>query len=356
MAKAGATAAVATTTGVTGASSSSTTAAYTAHTSISPIIDKYDGFILDQYGVMHDGSKARPGALDCVRHLACTKKKKLIILSNTSSPSSYALERLPNLGYDPKWFESGAVTSGDGASSYIRQTYGKSGKKKALVFTFAGSRVMRFLDQCGGSDVVEIARSIDEADFILTHGSEVVLNGPGSIISSSATTDSVEYDLTSVAQSLGFRRGEDYTKIDSILKPSVEKGLPMICGNPDMIVISSDGTVEHMPGKIAQRFEEMGGLVHYFGKPNASAFEACLSKLNLPRHKVAHIGDSLHHDVMGANGIGIDSIFVSSGIHVKDLHGDNYELGESVATKESLDSLFQKVGTTPTHVIPLLRL
>ena len=47
------------------------------------LIDNYDTFLLDMWGVMHDGSAPYEGVLQTIREL---KKagKKLIILSNSS--------------------------------------------------------------------------------------------------------------------------------------------------------------------------------------------------------------------------------------------------------------------------------
>lgn len=89
-----------------------------------------------------------------------------------------------------------------------------------------------------------------------------------------------------------------------------------------------------------------------FGKPHVAHFEACLRDLGLPKDRVAHVGDSLHHDVVGANGTGIASIFVSSGVHCEELGS---EFGE-LPSREALETLFEQHGTTPTHVVPLLKM
>ena len=50
-------------------SSSRSVAAFTTHASFSELVSKYDAFILDQFGVMHNGLSALDGAVDCVREL-----------------------------------------------------------------------------------------------------------------------------------------------------------------------------------------------------------------------------------------------------------------------------------------------
>ena len=95
---------------------------------------------------------------------------------------------------------------------------------------------------------------------------------------------------------------------------------------------------------------------------------------------VAHVGDSLHHDVAGATSAGIDSIFVLGGIHAKELGltptssdgrggivivDDNIdpekeEKGKSYVTKaeltNKLNAMFEDAGIWPTHVVPSLSL
>lgn len=107
----------------------------------------------------------------------------------------------------------------------------------------------------------------------------------------------------------------------------------------------------------------MGGKVTVFGKPHVQHFEACLRDLGLPKSRVAHVGDSLHHDVVGANVAGIDCIFVMGGIHHDELLLEDYSAGEkknssaSIPSRKMLIQLFQTHGNiTPTHVVPLFKL
>jgi ribonucleotide monophosphatase NagD (HAD superfamily) len=68
---------------------------------------------------------------------------------------------------------------------------------------------------------------------------------------------------------------------------------------------------------------------------------------------VAHVGDSVQHDVAGANACGIDSILVTGGVHSKDL--SDYSIGD-LPDKADLQRLFEKEGHIPTHVVPMFRL
>ena len=318
------------------------TSTFSVHKSFAPLISKYDGFILDQFGVMHNGQNGLDGASECVNHLS-TLGKKLIILSNTSSPSETALAKLPKLGFDKDHF-LGAVTSGEEASHYIRMHYGNHDvgkKKRALWFTWPSSTIpspRNFIDLCGSIELVDydIDKSEGEidVDFIITHGCGVI---QGSTLESSIGD---------------FMTSGNLDKVKPILNQCAKKKIPMVCANPDFIVVRPDGSKGHMPGKIARLYEELGGQCTYFGKPHIPHFNACLRDLGLPNNRVAHVGDSLHHDVAGANGAGIDSVFVAGGVHREELGTDLGIVPEEYALKK----LFETHGQTPTHVVPMFNL
>ena len=311
---------------------------YQTHNSIEEILDQYDGFILDQFGVLHNGTDGLEGAPECVQALH-KLGKKLIILSNSSSPSSATVAKLPKLGYDPSHFV-GAVTSGQETTHYVADHYPG---KKAIFFTWdtkTASTQLDFLKKCGDLQVTEY---VEDADLFLLHGVQV-MRGPGG----GSNDDDVQE--TSLG---GYMETGDMTAvIDPILKACAERKLPMICANPDFIMVRPDNTTAHMPGKIAERYEALGGSCTSFGKPHAPHFEACVREINLPKDKVVHVGDSLHHDIAGANAAGIASVFVAGGVHREELGS---ELG-AMPAQENLDELFAKHKQTPTHVVPLFKM
>jgi hypothetical protein len=211
--------------------------------------------------------------------------------------------------------------------------------KKAVFLTWKTPHfpsAMTFIELCGG---VEVTAKPEEADFVILHGVDV-LRGPGPGGEASETSLGSYYTDAS------------FSVIDPILKKCVECKLPMICANPDFIMVKPDGTIGHMPGKLAQRYEEMSGSCVSFGKPHVPHFEACLRVLGLPKGRVAHVGDSLHHDIAGANSTGIASVFVTGGVHREELGADLGVLPE----KSDLASLFEMHSQTPTHVVSMFRI
>ena len=309
-------------------------AAYAVHKSFAEIAPLYDAFILDQYGVMHNGAVGLEGATECVEELI-RQKKKLIILSNTSGAASAALSKLPNYGFDVNHF-LGAVTSGEESSKYVKATYGSDATtpKKALWFTWDGKGNMPlpqdYLTKCGN---VQPADTVDEADFVLCHGAHV-------------------WQTSDQQVSLGsFLTEGNLDVVNPILQQALARNLPMVCANPDFIVRLPDGETGHMPGTIAKAYQDIGGQCTSFGKPNPEHFQACLEQLGVEASRVCHVGDSLHHDILGANAANIASVLVTSGIHAQELETEFGELPDTA----KLDRLFQHEQIVPTHVISAFR-
>jgi ribonucleotide monophosphatase NagD (HAD superfamily) len=286
---------------------------------------------------MHNGQVGLDGAPECVAALV-QQGKKLIILSNTSGPASAALRKLPNFGFDPTNFV-GAVTSGEESSKYVKATYGSGVEvKKFIWFTWDNSEgkyptPRDYLAKCGN---VQPASSVEEADFVLTHGAQVWQK--------EKETDQV---------SLGsFLSEGNLQVVEPILKECLARKLPMVCANPDFIVRMPDGSTGHMPGKIAKCYTDMGGECKAFGKPHPEHFEACIKKLGLDPSRVCHVGDSLHHDIAGANGANVASVLVTSGIHCDELETEFGVLPD----QNRLEALFEQEQHIPTHVVSAFRL
>jgi FMN phosphatase YigB (HAD superfamily) len=84
----------------------------------------------------------------------------------------------------------------------------------------------------------------------------------------------------------------------------------------------------------------LGGTVVRFGKPHKKHFQACIRKLvgGLPKERFVHVGDSMHHDIAGANAAGVDSLFAVGDVHRQELGSD---LG-SLSADEISKKVFEK--------------
>ena len=111
--------------------------------------------------------------------------------------------------------------------------------------------------------------------------------------------------------------GEDYRER---LRPAAERGLTLICANPDLVV-DVGGTLLPCAGAIAKVYEDMGGNVYWAGKPFAVAYAHArdiagkLRGAAVSKSSILAIGDAVRTDIAGAVQFGIDSLFIGQGIH-----------------------------------------
>lgn len=280
---------------------------------LSEVADRYALFLVDQWGVLHDGQSPHDGAIGALLALRAIGKK-IVILSNSSKRISVTLPRMADMGFGPDCYDH-CVTSGDevwqALNARSEPFYAALGRC-CFFFSWDGdTSMLDGLDLTGTGD-------IEEADFILNAGMQ------------SGTVNLDAYE--------------------PVLHRAVARGLPMICANPDFVSVAPDGSLNICPGATARRYEEIGGNVDYRGKPHAPVYERCF--LHEPGARpVLAIGDSLYHDIGGANGACIDSLFVASGIHGADA-------GINVAgalDPNCLSALYVKEGQTPTYAMTRFR-
>ncbi|KAK3285144.1 hypothetical protein CYMTET_7235, partial [Cymbomonas tetramitiformis] len=117
---------------------------------------------------MHNGEQALPGAPECVSFLY-KKGIKMIILSNSPQAEENTLARLVRLGFDRTHF-IGAVTAGGLACPHLQA--GRFGKR-CMLFTWEDQRGETYLLENG----LEATRCLEDADFILAHGTQRILGG-----------------------------------------------------------------------------------------------------------------------------------------------------------------------------------
>lgn len=317
--------------------------------SLASVLDRYDGFLIDQWGVLHNGMESLEHANECV-HLLAQANKKMVIVSNSPGDEDGTLKALPGMGFDPKHFGGGAVTSGTMATDCIRELYSGS---RALFFGWqhpAAPSSESFLERCGDLKLVEWKGDEQDkeepiADVLVVQGNEFII-GPNTANGERSATRLGDFVFT----------GNMTDVIDPILKKCAKQNIPLLCTDPDFICVNPDGSQLFMPGTVARRYEELGGSCVYFGKPHSACFQEGVERLVKEGvsdiSRIAMIGDSLHHDVKGANSIGLDSILVLGGVHRKDL---GHDFG-GMASRRDLQGLFADVAQTPTIVAPLLKI
>ena len=276
---------------------------------LSAVADRYELFLIDQWGVLHNGVAPHEGAIDALKALR-EAGKKIVILSNSGKRLALTLPRMAGMGFSAECYDH-CVTSGEevwrALDARVEPFYAALGRRCFLFSWDGDTSLIDGLDLEGTGD-------IEDADFILNAGTR------------SGTVDLEAYE--------------------PILQRAIARELPMICANPDFVSVAPDGNMNICPGATARRYEEIGGQVDYRGKPHAPVYERCL--LHEPGARpVLAIGDSLYHDIGGANAAAIDSLFIASGIHNADAGAD----GESPLVQGKLDALYVKEGQVPTYAM-----
>lgn len=274
---------------------------------------RYDGFILDLWGVIHDGTKPYPGAVETLARLK-DSGKPTVLLSNAPRRGAALIEQMASIGIERQLY--GAVMSSGEAVHLELQA------RTDPVFAKLGHRLYHLgpdRDRNVFEGLAYEAVPFEQADFILN-------TGP------------VSFD-DSVA---------DY---EGVLSQGARRGLPMICANPDITVIRL-GVPIVCAGALAERYKELGGTVTQRGKPDPAIYPACLKALNLkPGQKALAVGDGLHTDIAGANAAGIDCVLVAGGIHRAELGLD----WGATPSSQAVSKLLAAHAAKPTAVIPTFR-
>ena len=129
--------------------------------------DRYEAFIIDQWGVLHDGAKPYPGAVETVAELQ-RRDKRVLLLSNSGRRVTQNRERLRSLGFDLEGFAD-VVTSGEATWQLIeaaRTHRGTGSGGAAYLLTH-----LRDMEVIQGLDL-ELVSDLADAEFIFASGLE----------------------------------------------------------------------------------------------------------------------------------------------------------------------------------------
>jgi HAD superfamily hydrolase (TIGR01459 family) len=223
---------------------------------LSAIVDRYDAFLIDQFGVLRDGRGPYPAAPETLSALKA-RGSKIIILSNSGKRSQENSVRLAATGFDASswdWF----LTSGETAWWMMQKEASHTGK--CLLISRDGD-----ISPLKGLDI-ERTDEAEEADIVLIAASEG--------------------DVHPLAH------------YQALLEPATKRGTPCLCTNPDRVMLTPEG-----------------GTAFGAGKPFPDIYDLALEFLgDMPRDRVCCIGDSVEHDIAGAAGAGFASVLVTTGI------------------------------------------
>lgn len=276
---------------------------------IAEIADQYDTYILDVWGVLHNGVEAYQGVIPCLQELK-SRGKEILLLSNSPNRASEVSQDLSTrFGIQEGTHFDHIVTSGEATwqalKNYIRQT----------AYVFWDQEHPTALQ---GHDI-KVTYDIENADFIL-----------GSL----------------------FPAGAQFEDYHPVLEIARSKNLPFLCANPDKVV-NIGNNIHLCAGGVADDYIDRGGEVIWFGKPHLDIYKQAFTKLGLAdeqadKTRVLAIGDALRTDVIGANTAGIDVLWNLVGIHWEELRKP--ESREGIHT-ENLTKTLEEFGAHPTALL-----
>ena len=244
---------------------------------LSAVAGDYDVLLCDVWGVIHNGRESWAAPCEALSRFNAAGGT-VVLISNSPRPAHGMIPQIDALGV-PRTAWQGVVTSGDATRAELtRRAPGPAwiigpGRDEAL---YAGTGVTP-------------ATGAQDAAF-------VSVTGP-------------EDDETETP--------EDYRER---FIPAVERGLEMICANPDRVVQRGDRLI-YCGGALADMYESLGGRVVMAGKPHDPIYDLAVKAAEdlrggpIDRSRILCIGDGVITDVMGANRQGLDCLFIAQGIH-----------------------------------------
>ena len=253
-------------------------------TSVRELLDRYDTFFLDAYGVLVTGRGPLQGAAPFIELLRAEQKAFSIVTNDASRLPSTCAARYQELGIHIDAHE--VLTSG----SMITEVF----KEQAL----AGSKTMVL-----GTD--------DTRAYVTEGGGHILELKP-----------SESPEVVVVADEGGYNFLRSVEAVLSALCRVIDAGKSpkLYVANPDIIYPKREGEFGYTGGAVAllieaglnRRYPGRDNQFIGLGKPFAPIFNA--AKRRHPHGTSVMVGDQLDTDILGANRAAIDSVLMLSGV------------------------------------------
>jgi HAD superfamily hydrolase (TIGR01459 family) len=265
---------------------------------VAPLAERYDGFVLDIWGVVHDGRRPYPGVAGAFAELH-RRGKRIALLSNAPRRSHVVDALLTGMGLDRALWDA-TVTSGELAWRAL-------GDRAALGY---GRRALhigpeRDLSTVEGLDI-ELVADPAQAEWVLNTGPDPE------------------------------RGNGDVAPYRPMLEACAARRLPMLCVNPDRSVMVGEARVI-CAGAISDLYVALGGPPsREIGKPDPAVYRPVLEALGIAdTSRVVAIGDSPHTDLAGAQAAGLDAVWALTGLaaHAHGAAPDPARLAEVAAAE-----------------------
>lgn len=260
------------------------------------IEDNYEIFLIDLWGVVHNGINLFTNVLEVFSRLK-QKNKKIVFITNAPRRSYVITEQLTQFGLSKTLYDFIA------SSGEITWNNMKKYHENKKCFLIGPPRDHHLVEDINLTIVDNLSSDVDI----------IVNTGPW------GDDDCLE-------------------NYKNILDELVKKRSLMICSNPDKRVIRGKKFMI-CAGLLAEYYEKIGGKVEYYGKPHDEIYKYCFDVLKKDK-KILAIGDSLENDIKGANSQNIDSLLITDGIHREVNVNKNID-------KQKLDDLIKKKKILP---------
>jgi HAD superfamily hydrolase (TIGR01459 family) len=279
---------------------------------IAPIAERYDGWVLDLWGVVHDGRRPYPGVAEALAGLK-TRGARVVFLTNAPRRAWVVAAMLDRMGLDRALY-GGIVSSGEIAWRMLRE-------RSHPWFARLGRHAVHIGPERDLSVVEDGAAALVQdpaaADFLLNTGPD---------------------------PDRGATAAEPYRPL---LEACARHRLPMLCVNPDRHVMVA-GEKVICAGALADLYRPMGGDVFEVGKPDPAVYAPVLEFLGVAdRRRVVAVGDSPHTDLAGAQAAGLDAIWALTGL-AAEAHGED-------PTADHLAAVARREGVSPVAALRALR-
>lgn len=255
-------------------------------TDVRDLGDRYDVLLIDAYGVLVDASSATPGAAAWIAELNYFRKPYFIVTNDASRLPESCAARFKKLGFDiPR---EQIVTSG----LVLEKYFAEHELRGAGCLVLGTEDSLEYVRRAGGEVVPLLGGAHEDVRAIV------------------------------IADENGFPTLDGLDAVLTLIDRKLERGEPLalVTPNPDLIYPSSGGGWGLAAGSFAKMLEvalgARGHRVHFerLGKPNRFIFEEALRRAHCPKDQAVMIGDQLETDIRGANGAGIASALVMSGV------------------------------------------
>lgn len=283
---------------------------------LADVSDRYDTLLVDLWGCVHNGVTAFPEAVTALQDFR-QRGGAVALLTNAPRARTEVAKQLKRLNVPDDCWDT-IVTSGDSArAAMFKGAVGSRVWFIGIDFDLTFFEPLKIID-----DPVEITRvPLEEAEGI-------VCTGP-------------------------FDPHADPAEMRPQFLYAKQKGLEMICANPDIVVDRGDRR-EWCAGALAKLYSDMGGVAHYFGKPHPPIYDLAYRRIgalerSIDKERLLAIGDGAHTDIAGAMGEDIDSLFITGGLAAAETKTDRQP------DPQALESYLTTEQIAPTYSIGFLR-